>query len=439
MPAVENAKGAWCWFSDARAIYSATHNRTYVSWVDPTGNLKAAQFDYATGEVSTVTLHANFNQDDHANPSFLEIEGKVHVFYAHHQATDVYYRSTDASGNLSTLGSVKGLGIPNYSWAKPPISYAVPVYVPADTRTMVFFRSRKANGDPHWGVLVNQNKLATNSWGGYAIWACATGRSPYLKAYCNNTNTVELLMTDGHPYYDADVSIYHARFKHEGGVAKWENSAGTQITSVPFGPAQATEVADGASLGNTWNWQVSRDAGGNPVGLISTYPNNDPNDARHAFVGYDSQNGWSTSEICVAGLQMGSNGFYYTAGCCFDGADKAVVYSGVLDSNGGRIEKHRTLDGGVTWSLEEVISPTGPDPQFRPFSPEGYAPDTVSLFWWDGPYPDYFHYNGQLHQIGYVSKKQLAIDALDVMAADVTNTQSSRDAAAALSGWLENA
>src|SRR5687767_2866757 len=64
--------GAWCWFSDPRAIYfKGQHSRTYAGWVDSFGNIMVGFYDHDLKLIETKVLHKNLETDDHNNPSLL--------------------------------------------------------------------------------------------------------------------------------------------------------------------------------------------------------------------------------------------------------------------------------------------------------------------------------------------------------------------------------
>src|ERR1041384_1876215 len=52
--------GAWCWFSDPRAIYfKGQHSRTYAGWVDSCGNIVVSFYDHDLKRIETNVLHKN--------------------------------------------------------------------------------------------------------------------------------------------------------------------------------------------------------------------------------------------------------------------------------------------------------------------------------------------------------------------------------------------
>jgi len=85
--------GAWCWFSDPRAIYyNGKYSRTYAGWVDSVGNIVIGLYDHNTKHIETTVLHQNLEVDDHDNPCLIfDREGKLMVFYSKHAESDPIY------------------------------------------------------------------------------------------------------------------------------------------------------------------------------------------------------------------------------------------------------------------------------------------------------------------------------------------------------------
>ena len=81
--------GAWCWFSDPRAVYhQGNHRRTYTGWVDGKGNIVVGFYDHQNGTIETKVIDPELEIDDHDNPSlFFDPDGKLMVFYSLHSST----------------------------------------------------------------------------------------------------------------------------------------------------------------------------------------------------------------------------------------------------------------------------------------------------------------------------------------------------------------
>lgn len=84
--------GAWCWFSDPRAIYfEGKYKRTYAGWIDSFGNVIIGYYDHSGREIKTVVLQDNFQIDDHNNPALLFApDGRLMVFFTKHGLRAAY-------------------------------------------------------------------------------------------------------------------------------------------------------------------------------------------------------------------------------------------------------------------------------------------------------------------------------------------------------------
>jgi hypothetical protein len=81
-----SADGAWCWFSDPRAVYyEGKYKRTYVGWMDNAGDVLIGYYDHKTGEIKSTVLKEKYQQDDHDNPALLFApDGRLMVFFTKH-------------------------------------------------------------------------------------------------------------------------------------------------------------------------------------------------------------------------------------------------------------------------------------------------------------------------------------------------------------------
>ena len=61
--------GAWCWFSDPRAIMVG--NDVFTGWVKKNGTIEAVKFDTASKRIITYDLYPELEGDDHIFKIFL--------------------------------------------------------------------------------------------------------------------------------------------------------------------------------------------------------------------------------------------------------------------------------------------------------------------------------------------------------------------------------
>ena len=98
--------GAWCWFSDPRAIYAG--NNIVGGYVDNAGSIWSFSYNPQTQESTTRLLHEKLDYDDHANPSVMQLnDGRIAIFYSAHGGTTnspMYYRISQRPGDASAWG-----------------------------------------------------------------------------------------------------------------------------------------------------------------------------------------------------------------------------------------------------------------------------------------------------------------------------------------------
>lgn len=95
--------GAWCWFSNPRAIYTG-NNIVITGWVKKDGSVEAASLNLSTGGKQTKILYPQLEPDDHDNPAFATLpNGNVLAIYTWHSKKNGVIMNTTAKG--SDVGS----------------------------------------------------------------------------------------------------------------------------------------------------------------------------------------------------------------------------------------------------------------------------------------------------------------------------------------------
>lgn len=135
--------GAWCWFSDPRAIY--VNNRMIGGFVDKEGSIWAFSYDPLTQERKQHKLYDKLDYDDHANPSVMALpDQRVVIFFSAHGGTKnspIYYAITEKPADISSWSEVKSVD-PKME-GKLGVCYSNPVMLSSENnRTYVFFRGR---------------------------------------------------------------------------------------------------------------------------------------------------------------------------------------------------------------------------------------------------------------------------------------------------------
>ena len=86
--------GAWCWFSDPRAIY--VNGQVITGWVMSNGTVEAAFFNIEKQTIQTDELYYRLERDDHNNPAFVKTtNGTVLAMYTRHSLKDLFINVLD--------------------------------------------------------------------------------------------------------------------------------------------------------------------------------------------------------------------------------------------------------------------------------------------------------------------------------------------------------
>ena len=90
--------GAWCWFSDPRAIYYS-ENKIVTGWVKKDGSIETAMLNIKTGEKEFEIINSAFEIDDHDNPAFAILSnGNIIAMYAWHSSKKGVISNTTSDG-----------------------------------------------------------------------------------------------------------------------------------------------------------------------------------------------------------------------------------------------------------------------------------------------------------------------------------------------------
>jgi hypothetical protein len=138
------ADGTWCWFSSPRAL--SRDGKTYSGWVTEDGSIQAGEVEHATGRVTTVTLHPQYQRDDHDNPAFVFLpDGRLMAFYTKHSGKNqsIHSRMTTKPGVFADWDPEVTLALRDDSPRHSGISYCNPHLLTAENNTLyLFWRGR---------------------------------------------------------------------------------------------------------------------------------------------------------------------------------------------------------------------------------------------------------------------------------------------------------
>ena len=397
-PPVITANGAWCWFSDPRAVYhEGEQAQTFAGWVEDTGNIVVGAFDHQAGTLTTHVVHDTLEVDDHANPSLLiRPDGHLMVFYSKHTGENIKIRRSLRPEDASAWEPMREI-MPNDTASYEPglrnkYCYTNPYQLADEGHRIYLF----------WRGLGNKPNLTYSDDGG-VTWAPGRivvqpaetykDQRPYLKVASNGTNRLHLAFTDGHPRNEPTNGIYYARYQ-DGAFYKADGTLITALEALPFGPRDADVVYDARETNvRAWIWDVAEGSEGHPVIVYTRLPEVD--DHRYHYAAYDGEQ-WHDHEITRAGgwFPQTPEGEeereqHYSGGVVLDHSDPSVVYLSREVDGVFEIERWTTQDRGVTWASEAVTTGSSYD-NVRPVVVRNAAEQGPHVLWLENQ--RYIHY-----------------------------------------------
>lgn len=394
--------GAWCWFSDPRAIY--VNDKMFGGFVDKEGSIWAFCYDPATQHRQQYKLSDRFNYDDHANPSIMELPDKrLVVYFSAHGGTvnsPIYYAVSKHPADISSWEKLQSID-PKMP-GKLGVCYTNAAMLSAESnRTYLFFRGRnfkptcvysddmKTWSDPV-NIVVNDSLYGES------------GR-PYMKVATNHRNKIFFAFTDAHPRDRATNSIYFMMYK-DGKLCTADGSVISEKLG-PVMPSQADKVYDATkTFDKAWIWDVAFDDEENPVLVYARFSH-----ARsiHSYW-YAKWDGgkWVNIKITDAAQCFMRNDYNnknyleteenYSGGVYLDHENPSVVYTSRPINNVFEIEKWTLAEDGNGWKQEAVTKDSERD-NIRPFVVRNHSGNQPSLLWvYNYKYPGFRAYESAI-------------------------------------------
>lgn len=391
--------GAWCWFSDPRAIYhEGTYKRTFAGWVDSVGNIVVGYYDHDSHEVNTHILHERLERDDHDNPSFfIDDAGKLMVFYSRHATgnSPIFLARAKKSEDIAAWEPVQTLRLNDtitYAALSNTYTYTNIVQL-ADEQNKMYLFWRGADFKPNFSVSADHGKTWEKGQILVEPERIYRDRRPYMKVASNDRDFIDFAFTDGHPRDEPTNSIYYARYKN-GALYKASGEKIMDWSALPMNPAQADIVYDARETKEkAWIWDVAQDKQGNPVVVYARFPT----DSTHVYYyGIYDGTGWNNYKLTDAGpwfpqtraseSQREPN---YSGGVVLDHEDPSIVYLSREKDGVFEIEKWLTENKGKNWKVAEITKDSDHD-NVRPFVIRNHPDDSLKVLWMN--LDKYIHY-----------------------------------------------
>lgn len=396
--------GAWCWFSDPRAIY--VNNIIVGGFVDKEGSIWAFSYNPATQERKQHKLYDKLDYDDHANPSVMQLpDHRVVIFFSAHGGTNkspIYYAITHKPADISSWSEVQTID-PQME-GKLGVCYSNPVMLSDENnRTYVFFRGRNfkptfvaTDNFKEWSapktIVVNDPRYGRE------------GR-PYMKITTNHKNKIFFAFTDAHPRDRATNSIYFMMYK-DGKLCGADGRVISESMDQPISPNKTDMVYDATkTFDKAWIWDVAYDKEERPVLVYARFSEID---GAHSYW-YARWNGseWENHLITHAGLWFQRNDYNnksnierennYSGGVYLNHEDPSVVYTSRPINNVFEIEKWTFTGKGKEKWLTEAVTKDSERDNVRPFVVRNHAKGQPSVMWmYNYKYPGFRKYDSAI-------------------------------------------
>jgi hypothetical protein len=391
--------GAWCWFSDPRAVmYQGRRSRIYAGWMNQAGDVVAGYYDCEDNSIVYDILHHRFEIDDHDHPSILiDQHGRVSFFYSRHaNKSPILTVKLTKPEDIKERGNERPLYLNDtvrYSGFRNSYTYTNIFQLSGENNKMYLFW-RGMDFKPNFSI--SEDGGATWSRGKILILPERSyrDRRPYIKIDSDNKEKIHFAFTDGHPRREPNNSIYYMYYKADTLFRAGGEKIG-KLSDAPVRPSQADMVYDAGQTGEkAWIWDVAEGSDGNPVIVYTRFPD----DTNHCYY-YAIWNGsgWENHFIVNSGgwfpqtpegkIEPEPN---YSGGIALDHEDPSIVYLSVKRNDVFEIEKWSTSDKGSTWSVEKITCNSRND-NVRPFAVRNaYGNDKIQVIWMN--IDRYIHY-----------------------------------------------
>lgn len=390
--------GAWCWFSNPRAV--CRDGKTYSGWVTEDGTIQAAELDHASGRVTTVNLHEQYQRDDHDNPAFVFLpDGRLMAFYSRHgggKFPSIHSRTTASPGDFTRWTPEVALPLQDRSGGTAGICYCNPHLLSDENNTLYLFW-RGLSFKPTMSKSADGGKTWTPAQVVFSRPDLPAGNRPYAQYASNGKDRIHFLFTDGHPRNEARNSVYYACYRN-GAFYKADGTRICGADELPFTPEQADCVYDAKKTGvRAWVWDLAFDKNDNPVVVYTRLPAED--DHRYHYAIWDGRQ-WQDNELCAGGKWFPQTPLgktepepHYSGGLSLDHSDPSVVYLSRPVNGVREIERWTTADGGKSWNAGAVTANSKFD-NIRPVVVRDHTQDGPTVLWMNllGRYVHYTDY-----------------------------------------------
>ena len=387
--------GAWCWFSDPRAVH--LNGKIYSGWVSSDGSIIVASYNEKTGKTREVNISAQYNKDDHANPSLLILpDNRIMVFFAAHsikaksdEKAAITYAISKNPEDISTWEDQ--FKITQNAKGPKKFCYTNPIMLSEENNRIYLFW-RGADFKP---TFCYTDDLGSTWSDAFTLIKSSlnNGKRPYVKVSSNGRDEIHIAFTDGHPRNEPLNSIYYLKYK-AGKFYKADGSIVGTTKSLPIEHEACDVIFDANKLFlkkrngvRAWIWDVASDEYGNPVMVYTRLPE----ETKHQYF-YAKWDGTSWINLIISPAGSAFPRFHrpkeqrdpephYSGGVYLDHENPNVVYYSKPVNDIFEIFKAETIDIGKNW-IESSITSNSKKDNVRPFAIRGADNNAKSQILW---------------------------------------------------------
>lgn len=390
--------GAWCWFSDPRAIY--VDDKMFGGFVDKEGSIWAFCYDPSTCQSKQYKLFNKLDYDDHANPSIMALsDQRLVLFFSAHGGTKnspIYYAVSKYPSDISSWEEVQEIN-PEMEGSLG-VCYTNPVMLSDENnRVYLFFRGRDfkptciyTDDLKTWSQPIN---LVRNDPG------YGQGGRPYTKITTNHKDKIFFAFTDAHPRDRATNSIYFMMYKN-GKICKADGTVVSETLGSII-PSQVDKVYDATrTFDKAWIWDIAFDESEKPILVYARFSDRDN---KHSYW-YARWNGikWENHKITDAGQWFQRTEYVkekpeyecnYSGGVYLDHENPNILYTSRPINDRFEIEKWTFTGGKQKWITEAMTYQSEKD-NVRPFVVRNHRGSQPSVLWmYNYKYPGFKAYD----------------------------------------------
>lgn len=390
--------GAWCWFSDPRAIYyKGKKEQIYFGHINSRGDVLIGVKDIRTGAVHEFVLHDSLEIDDHNVPTILILpDARLMVFYNEHNG-NVFMRKSRISESIDSWEDER---VVCRESAEFRYCYSNPIMLEGENNR-IYLVGRKVgptSSFEHWWHYLKYSNDEGKSWSDELILLDNQGRKnpPYLKVATDHQSRIDFLFTDGHPKIGADVSTFHmyyskGEFFQSNGVSIYA------IKNLPIPIKSVNKIYDAVSSQiRSWIWDIVLKEGISYI-TYACFPSEHDHIYHYTFwkkdrlIDYEIVNSGSW----MPSLRQGDlvREAHYSGGIVLDPVHPEHIYLS-RDVFGKFNIEHRALQSDGHWDTNILTNLNKNN--VRPYVVYGAPPDKTFLMWMSGEYRHYTEFNTQL-------------------------------------------